>query len=150
MSISTCGWGSASIATYGWGIGESVVEITLPFLVAEAEYPQAYTCIIARDYVEIKYRDKDIILLRLKPDSITSRMWGVLLDRAKTEILLRLKPNFVQVNSIGEMKLRDKNEVLLRLKPESITTRIWGELLDRSKIDIDIRDGGWPWISEQC
>ena len=147
MGISTYGWGSGAVTTLGFGAEIGYI----PELIAESLSGRyAYTCVVTRDYLEVKTRDEDAILLRLKPDSITPRMWDVLLDRSKTEISLRLKPDFIPSNVLGGLKSRDKDEVLLRLKPDSITPRIWDMLLDRSKADVDVRSGGWPWISDPC
>lgn len=88
MSISIYGWGSGAITT--WGMGAMGTSPIIPSLTAQAICEtDAYTCVITRDYVEIKARGKGEILLRLKPGSIPARTWGALLDRAKGDIDIR-------------------------------------------------------------
>jgi len=71
MSITTWGWGSGAITTSGWG--SSIMEILLPILVSEYLCGDAYTCVVTRDYLEVKTREKGDVVLRLKPDSIPTR-----------------------------------------------------------------------------
>ena len=87
MSITTWGFGSGSISTAGWG--SSIMEILLPILVSEYLCRDAYTCVISRDYLEIRTREKGEIVLRLKSGSIPTRTWDDLLSRSKGEISLR-------------------------------------------------------------
>jgi len=87
--ITTWGWGSGAISSWGWGsagLMEFVASILTTKYLCDRE---AYSCVITRDYLEIKTREKDQILLRLKVDSIPTRTWDVLLSRAKGEISLR-------------------------------------------------------------
>ena len=88
MSITTWGWGSGAITTSGWGA--FVKEIILPALLAEYFSDRdVYTCVITRDYLEVKTREKGEIVLRLKPGSIPTRTWDDLLSREKGEISIR-------------------------------------------------------------
>ena len=88
MSITTWGWGSQAITSCGWGGG--VVEFIASILTTKYLCDKnAYTCVITRDYIEIKTREKGEIVLRLKPDSISARTYNVLLSRAKGEISFR-------------------------------------------------------------
>ena len=88
MSITTWGWGSQAITTTGWGGG--IVEFIASILTTKYLCDKdAYTCVITRDYIEIKTREKGEIVLRLKPDSISARTYNVLLSRAKGEISFR-------------------------------------------------------------
>jgi len=88
MSIITWGFGSGAITTAGWG--GFVKEVILPTLIAEyLSDKYIYSCVITRDYLEVKTREKGEILLRVKPDSIPTRTWDVLLNRVKGEINFR-------------------------------------------------------------
>jgi len=85
MSITTWGWGSGAITTSGWGT--FVKKILLPDLLDEYFFNRyAYTCVVTRDYLEVKTREKGDLVLRLKPDSISDRTWDTLLNREKGEI----------------------------------------------------------------
>jgi hypothetical protein len=87
--ITTWGWGSGAISTSGWG-SSAIVEFIASILTTKYLCDKdAYTCVITRDYLEIKTREKGEIVLRLKPDSIPARTWDVLLSRSKGEISFR-------------------------------------------------------------
>jgi hypothetical protein len=144
MSITTWGWGSQAITSCGWG-AFYIKEIVLPTLITEyLSDKYIYSCVIARDYVEIKTRDEDEVLLRVKPDSLSLRSWDILLNRLKSDINLRSKGISQVVDSrqrsYMEVRSRDKGEILWRVKPDSIPLRVRNVLLDRSKDEIDLRN----------
>jgi len=144
MSITTWGWGVGAITSVGWG-AFYVKEIILPTLITEyLSDKYIYSCVIDRDYVEIKTRDEDKILLRVKPESLSLRSWDILLNRLKGDISLRSKgiSQIVdsQQRSYIEVKSRDKGEILWRVKPDSIPIRVRNILLNRSKTEIDLRN----------
>ena len=144
MSITTWGFGSGAITTVGWG-AFYVKEIVLPTLITEyLSDKYIYSCVITRDYVEIKTRDEDKILLRVKPESLSLRAWNILLTRLKSDISLRSKGISQVVDSQQrgyiEVRSRDKGEILWRVKPDSIPLRVRNILLDRSKAEIDLRN----------
>lgn len=144
MSITTWGWGVGAITTVGWG-AFYVKEIILPTLITEyLSDKYIYSCVIDRDYVEIKTRDEEEVLLRVKPDSLSPRSWNILFDRLKSDISLRSEGISQVVDSQQrsylEVKSRDKGEILWRVKPDSIPIRVRNILLDRSKAEIDLRN----------
>ena len=89
MAISVYGWGYGAITTAGWGssvIVEFIASILTTRYLCDKD---AYICVVTRDYIEVKTREKGDIVLRLKSDDIPARTWDVLLSRAKGEISLR-------------------------------------------------------------
>jgi len=142
MSITTWGFGSGAISSWGWG-AFYVKEILLPTLITEyLSDKYIYSCVVTRDYIEIKARDKDEILLRVKPDSLSLRAWGILLNRLKGDISFRSNgiSQIVdsQQRSYIEVRSRDKGEILWRIRPDSIPTRTWDVLLSRAKGEISL------------
>ena len=87
MSISLYGWGGCgAITTLGWGsvcLKYTVTTIIAKYLCDR----EAHSCVITRDYLEIKTRDKDQVLLRLKSDSVPTRVWNDLVSRVKEDVI---------------------------------------------------------------
>ena len=73
MSITTWGWGSGAITTMGWGHAGLVEFIASVLTTKYLCDKEAYTCVITRDYIEVKTREKDEIILRLKSDFVPTR-----------------------------------------------------------------------------
>jgi len=144
MSITTWGFGSGAITTGGWG-AFYVKEIILPTLITEyLSDKYIYSCVITRDYLEVKTREKGEIVLRLKLDSISARTWDILLNRLKGDVSLRSGEvsQIVdsQQRSYIEVRSRDKGEVLWRIRPDSIPLRAWDMLLDRPEAETNLRN----------
>lgn len=146
MSITTYGWGSSSISSWGWGAGlAGVIPVTPADLFARYVGRAAYTCVITRDYLEIRYREKDSIILRLKLEDISERVWDILLERAKPQnISIREKGTLIRREKETLLQ-RDKSSLLLRSKPDAMTERVWQTLVSRAKPeDVMVRSEGGP------
>jgi len=90
MTISIWGWGSCGgvITTWGWGepnCSEIIPSVLSKYLI---DY-FAYSCVPARNYLEIKSRHKGTILLRIRSDQIPERLRLHVLQRTTIDILLR-------------------------------------------------------------
>jgi len=75
MSITTWGWGSCGIAisTAGWGAcpcGEYIPSIIAEFLANS----KAYSCVVTRQYVQIRSRFSGNVLFRASTFNIPSRV----------------------------------------------------------------------------
>ncbi len=147
MSITTYGWGSSSISCWGWGGGMAgVIPVTPADLFAQYVGRAAYTCVITRDYLEVIYREKDEIVLRVKLDDLSERVWDVLLERAKPQSI-PIRERGALIRREEETLLpREKSSLLLRSKPDSMPGRVWQTLLSRAEPveDVAIRSEGWP------
>jgi len=147
MSITTYGFGSSSISCWGWGGGMAgVIPVTPVDLFAQYVGRVAYTCVITRDYLEVIYREKDQIVLRLKLEDISERVWNTLLERIKPQsISIREKGALIRREEETLLQ-REKSSLLLRSKPDAMTERVWQTLLSRAKIpeDVATRSEGWP------
>jgi len=122
-----------------------VIPVTPADLFAKYVGRAAYTCVIQRDRLEVVYREKDQIVLRVKLEDIPERMWDVLLERAKPQSIFVREKGALIWREEETLLRRDKSSLLLRSKPDGLTERVWQTLLSRAKPeDSTIRSEGWP------
>lgn len=90
MTISVWGWGSCGGVITTWGWGEPPCGEMLPIILAKYLGDHyAYSCVLTRDYVEIRSRTRGTILLRVRPSQIPERLRSQVLQRIATDVPVR-------------------------------------------------------------
>jgi len=129
------------ISTWGWG---SIPCQLIPIILAEYfGDSKAYSCVATREYIEIKSREKGVIVLRVRPDNLSLRQRLEFLERISVDVGSR---TFIEIMD------RVRDDIVLRVKPEEISERELmdlsprqrQEILDRVKTEIIQRSEGWP------
>lgn len=82
MTISIWGWGSCGGVITTWGWGEAPCEGFIPTILATyLSDSYAYSCVLKRDYLEVKSRVVGTVLLRIRPSQIPERLRGEVMQR---------------------------------------------------------------------
>jgi len=88
MSIATWGWGACAGPITSWGWGPDVCAV--PYIIADALSDSgAYSCVVKRTYIEIRTRDRGDVVLRVRPDQLSERVRGEILERARGDVSVR-------------------------------------------------------------